>query len=161
MATADEIIKLRELIGDTDVVMVTTGTPSGELHSRPLTLGSIEDDGTLTFLVDRRADWVAGVQFGQATNIALANDDDKVWISIAGHARIGEDRATIDRLWSPAVETFFDGGVDSPDLRVLFVEPTIAEYWDAPSGPVQRLLTLASSLLGRSTPDSSGSIELG
>ena len=161
MATSDAIIKLRQLIGDARVAMVTTGTPSGELHSRPLTLGSVDDDGTLVFLVDSRADWVAGLQHGEPVNASITNDDDQVWVSIAGNASVGEDRATIDRLWSPAAAAFFDGGQDSPYLRVLSIESATVEYWDAPSSRVERLVTMAGTLLGRSSsPGESGSIDL-
>ena len=162
MPTADAIIKLRELIGDSRVAMVTTGTPGGELHSRPLTLGSVDDDGSLVFLVDKRADWVSGLQHGEAVNASVSNDDDKVWVSMAGRARLGEDRATIDRVWNPAAEAFFDEGIDSPHLRVLTVEVTTVEYWDAPASRVARLAMMASSLLGRANPPGeSGSIDMG
>lgn len=162
MATADAIIKLRELVGETKVVMVTTGTPGGELHSRPLTLGSIEDDGTMTFLIDSRAAWVSGLHHMEPINASIANDDDKVWVSVAGKARVGEDRATVHRIWNPAAEAFFPDGVESDNLRILHLEPSTVEYWDAPASRVARLAFMASSLLGRSTdPGESGTLDLG
>ena len=162
MTTAQAIIKLRELIGESNVAMATTGTPAGELHSRPLTLGSIDDDGTIQFLVDIGAAWVAGLRHGDAINLSITNDDDKVWVSIAGTASVVEDRATAHRLWSPEYDTFFTDGLDSPTLRVLVVDPSTAEYWDAPSSRIERLAVKANALLGRQGgPGESGTLDLG
>jgi general stress protein 26 len=161
MTTAEATIKLRELIGEARVAMATTSTPAGELHSRPLTIGSIDDDGTFRFLVDATASWVTGLRHADPINLAITNDDDKVWLSVAGTIRVAEDPATVHRLWSPEGERFFPGGVDDPNLRVLVVDPTTAEYWDAPASRIERLAMKASSLLGRhADPGRSGSIDL-
>ncbi len=161
MATSDSIIKLRELVGDVTVTMLTTENQAGELHSRPLTLGEIDDSGTLAFLVDRRAGWVSGLRADDQVNISIANEADKVWVSIAGSARISEERAAIHRLWGPNLAPYFPDGVDSPDLRLLSVSASSAEYWDAPSSRVARLAVKAGSLFGRtSKAGDSGSIEL-
>lgn len=45
MTTSDAIIELRELIGDARIGMLTTVAPSGEPHSRPLTIGEVDDRG--------------------------------------------------------------------------------------------------------------------
>ncbi len=141
--------------------MATTATPAGELHSRPLTIGSIDDDGTVRFLVDAQASWVAGLRHGDSMNLAVTNNDDSVWVSIAGEASISEDQATTHRLWNPAAEAFFPGGLDDPNLRVLELTPSTAEYWDAPSSTIERLAIMAGALVGRkSSPGESGSIDL-
>lgn len=162
MATSDAIIRLRELVGEGTIVMLTSETPSGELHSRPLTLSEIDDTGALVFLVDGTADWVAGLRADEQVNVSLADDDGRLWVSIPGRARVGEDQATIHRLWTPAVEVYFPDGVDSPDVRVLSVTAGRVEYWDAPASRVRRLADMAGSLLGRSdsTPGESGTIDL-
>jgi general stress protein 26 len=162
MTIAEATIRLRELIGNAPVAMVTTGDARGELHSRPLVLGSVEDDATLTFVVDARADWVAGLRYGDPVNVSISDEDHKLWVSIAGTGSSSDDRATIDRLWSPAAADFFPDGPDSPHLRVLLVESRSAEYWDEPSSRVQRLMTKAGSLLRRdSAVGESSSIDMG
>ncbi len=162
MTTAEATIKLRELIGDVRVAMATTVTPAGELHSRPLTIGAIDDDATFRFLVDGSASWVSGLRHGEAMNLAITNDDDRVWLSVAGTVSITDDQAAAHRLWGPEAEQFFPDGLDDPNLRVLEVTPSTAEYWDAPSSTIARLAVKAGSLIGRqATPGESGSIDLG
>ena len=162
MATSDAIIQLRELVGDATIAMLTSATPSGGLHSRPLTLGEIDDHGNLVFLVDGDADWVRGLKFGEQVNVSLADHDERTWISVAGNASISGDRATIDRLWSPAAELFFPEGKDSPRLRVLEVRAGTVEYWDAPSSRLKMLALAAGAKLGRADgrAGDSGSIDL-
>lgn len=162
MTTSDAIIRLRELIGDTRVGMLTTSTASAELHSRPLTVAEIDDSGNLNVIVDSESDWVQGMRAGEAVNLSIANDDDKVWVSIAGTAAVHEDRATIHRLWSPAADLFFPEGAESPTARVLVLTATTADFWDAPSSKVQRLAVMAKAVLGDASAKlgDSGSIDL-
>lgn len=162
MTTSDAIIKLRELIGEARVGMLTTETPAGELHSRPLTVGEIDDNGNLHIIVDADADWVRGLKAGEQINLSIINDDDRVWVSVAGKATVHEDRAKIHRLWTPAADLFFSGGADSPNARLLTIAATTADYWDAPSGAVQRLVVIAKAALGDATAKlgDSGSIDL-
>lgn len=161
MTTADDVIKLRELVGDADVAMVTTETPTGELHSRPLALGAVDDDGALRFAVDGTAAWVSGLRQGDPANVSITDDKHALWISIAGSASVSEDRAMVDRIWNDTVGRFLPHEKDAPQVRVLTVHTKAAEYWDAPASRLAKLAVAAGSLLGQ--PDRSGesnSIEL-
>lgn len=162
MARSDAIIQLRDLISDRRVAMLTTAEPSGELHSRPLTLNEVDDDARLVFLVDAEVDWVVGIGAGESVNVGFADDGDQLWVSVAGEAHLENDRATIHRLWTPAAEAFFPDGPESPNVRILAVTATTVEYWDAPSGRVQRLVVMASAILGDRTASvgESGKIDL-
>jgi hypothetical protein len=103
--------------------------------------------------------------------LELRHGDSEVVASVHGEidadncrefgALLLEDTAGPHRLWSPEGDRFFPGGVDDPNLRVLVVDPTTAEYWDAPASRIERLAMKASSLLGRhADPGRSGSIDL-
>jgi len=162
MTSADAIIKLRQLIDDQRVVMLSSIAPSGEIHGRPITLCEVADDGRLWFLVSNEADWVAGMAAGSAVNVGVANNDEQTWVSIAGPASVHHDKARVDRLWSPAASIFFPGGKDDPNLRLLAVEPQTAEYWDAPSGRLQQLALMALGKISSDRPDlgDSGTIDM-
>ncbi|MGE0881699.1 MAG: pyridoxamine 5'-phosphate oxidase family protein [Acidimicrobiia bacterium] len=164
MTTAEDVIKLRTLVDEDKILMVTTRShPEGELHGRPLTLCEIDDEGALWFLVDAMAPWL-GSTADDAVNVALVNDDRKVWLSIAGDASIVDDRARVHRLWSPYAQAFFPGGVDDPAVRLLKIRPTSVEYWDGRTSGVTRLVLFAQALLHRRPPSNalgeSGVIEL-
>jgi general stress protein 26 len=162
MTSSQATFQLRKLIGDADVAMLASGAPSGEIHSRPLMLAEVNDEGNLVFLVDGTAEWVTGLRAEDQVNVAITNDDDKTWVSVSGATRITEDKATLDRLWTKAAEAFFPDGIDSPQLRILNVLTTSAEYWDASSSRVQRLAVMITSLVGDRSAKlaQSGSIDL-
>lgn len=48
-----------------------------------------------------------------------------------GTAHVSKDRVLIDQLWSEAWRVWFPGGKDDPNLCLLVVTPTSAEYWDS------------------------------
>jgi general stress protein 26 len=162
MTSPDAIIQLRELIGDARVAMVTTRALEGELHSRPLTLAEINDQGAAVFLVDNSTDWVRGLTAGEPVNLAFAHERSQTWVSVSGTATISDDRAAMHRLWSKPAEAFFPDGIETPELRLLMVQGRSAEYWDAPSSRVLRLALMAGALIGntRAPMGESGTIEL-
>lgn len=145
MTTKDDIITLRQLIPDHHVAMLTTAAPSGELHSRPTKTQEIDDDGRFWFIVSSEAEWVAGLSADESVNLGYADDDDRTWVSVAGTARILEDKARIDRYRKT------DGGrIDDASVRLLQITPTTIEYWDSPSGRLQAIAMKVAHKLGAS-----------
>lgn len=161
MTSTDAILRLRELVPVRTVGMFSTITPGGAIHARPLTLQEIDDQGSLWFFVHTSADWVSGLQVGETVNFATSDDDDRTWVSVAGRARIVEDRARIDRLWSASDEHHSPDAISKDDstLRLLELLPEEAEYWDAPSGALERLKTAVATAVGRDV-DTSGQLDL-
>src|SRR3546814_19223936 len=49
----------------------------------------------------------------------------------AGQARIDNDPAMIDKLWSTTVEAWFPGGKSDPNLALLRFDIDAAELWEA------------------------------
>ena len=62
-------------------------------------------------------------------NLADAVHDDGLFAAIQGEVFADNDRATIDRLWSPFVAAWFEGGKDDPNLQLLRFEPQDAQIW--------------------------------
>jgi hypothetical protein len=40
----------------------------------------------------------------------------------------------MEELWSPGLETWFPEKLEDPELALLWVSVTQAEYWEGPSG---------------------------
>ena len=51
----------------------------------------------------------------------------------SGNARIVHDKAKIKDLWSEAARVWFPKGPDDPQIALIAVEITDAEYWDSAS----------------------------
>lgn len=139
--TRDEAIaKLRDLIMDIDFAMLTTRAADGTLRSRPMSTQQAEFDGTLWFFTGQGTDKTLEIAQDQQVNVAYVDKDDQVYVSVSGTARVIDDRAKARELWQPAHKAWFPGGVDDPDLRLIRVDVTGAEYWDSPSSAVVHLV---------------------
>ena len=49
---------------------------------------------------------------------------------LAGNARVDNDRAMIDKLWSKQAEAWFPGGKNDPNLALLRFDIDDAELWE-------------------------------
>ena len=129
---AEHIAQLAELIKDVEVAMFTTTGVYGRLYSRPLATQQVSFDGDLWFVITADSPKVAEIALDPHVNVAYASPSKNTYVSVAGRARIVDDRAKIEELWSPAMKLFFPGGKDDPNLRLIQVRADSAEYWDGP-----------------------------
>ena len=57
------------------------------------------------------------------------------------------DRAKAEELWSAPLKAWFPDGLDTPTLALIKVDAESAEYWDAPSSKVVRLIGAARAAI--------------
>lgn len=129
---AEHIAQLADLIKDVEVAMFTTTGVDRRLYSRPLATQQVTFDGDLWFVITADSPKVAEIALDPRVNVAYASPSKNTYVSVAGRARIVDDRAKIEALWSPAMKLFFPGGKDDPNLRLIHVRADSAEYWDGP-----------------------------
>ena len=102
-------------------------TGSGE-HSEPLTVQLDKDQvDTLWFFI-RRDNRLAN---GGAAMVQFVSKGQDYFACLAGTARIDQDRAMIDKLWSKPAEAWFPGGKEDPDLALLRFDIDTAELWES------------------------------
>ena len=143
----ENVAKLRELIKDIDFGMLTTVDEDGSLHSRPMsTNGDVDSDGDLWFFTYASSHKVAEVSRDQHVNVSFADPRHHRYVSVSGVAELVRDREKIEALWKPALKAWFPKGTDEPDIALLKVTATQAEYWDSPSNPVAHVVGLAAAL---------------
>jgi general stress protein 26 len=124
-----QVDQVWSLIDEIKVAMVVTHSGSGDaLRARPMATHIDADANTIYFLTDaysRKDDEVAA-----NSNVCLAFADVKgqKYVSLTGSARVSNDREKIRQLWSIADKAFWKDYND-PAIRLLVVEPEIAEYW--------------------------------
>jgi general stress protein 26 len=125
---------LNEKIKDIRIAMLTTIEPDGTLHSRPMVTQDTEFDGDLWFFTQASAPKVEDVQQHQQVNVNYEKPSEDLFISVSGTAQLVFDRNEIKKRWKPHYKTWFPNGEDNPDLVLLKVVVTRAEYWHMPSG---------------------------
>jgi general stress protein 26 len=151
MATSPDS-KLKELLDEFGVAMLTTRTADGQMRARPMAVAEVEPGGTLWFLTDRHSGKVSELE--QDGQVVVTMQSRSRFVSVSGTARAVEDRARVARLWKLEWQVWFPGGKDDPNLVLLRVDGRAGEYWDnSGTSGVRYLFEAGKALLTGTRPD--------
>lgn len=146
--TRDEAItKLWSLIKDIQFGMLTTVEQDGTLRSRPMATQKVEFDGDLWFFTYGHSAKVDEVEHDHDVNVSFAEPDDNRYVSVSGKARLVRDRNKMEELWNPILKAWFPKGLEEPDIALLKVTVTQAEYWDGPNNTVVQLAGFVKAIV--------------
>jgi general stress protein 26 len=146
--------KVKELIKDARICMLTTMTGDGRHVSRPMALQDVEFDGDLWFFTYSDSDLIAQIGSNPQVNVAFSDSGQHAWISISGTATRTDDPARAKELWNPMLKAWFPDGLESPNLTLVKVHGETAEYWEAAhSSRVVTMLGYAKAAVTGRTPD--------
>ena len=145
--------KLKELIHDIDLAMVTTVTVDGTLRSRPMVTRHFDDDGILWFFTLDDSGKAHDVGEEHAVNASYAEPKEHRYVSVTGNATIVHDRDKARKFWDSSLKTYFPRGLDEPHLALLRVAIESAEYWDAAKSSMVQLLAITKSAPTGDQPD--------
>lgn len=132
--SAQHVEKLKELVKDIEVSMLTSVHDDGSLRSRPMMLQQIDDNGHLWFFTNRDGQKFDAISHHAEVNVSFSEPAKEKFVSISGHAELLNDSGKIAELWSPVAKSWFPEGMDDPNLALLRIDMTGAEYWDIKSG---------------------------
>ena len=129
--------KLRKLIRDVRIAMLTTSARDGSLRSRPMMTSEVEFDGNVWFIA--RTDSALAEEIGgnPRVNVTYANPKGDRYISLTGTASLVRDADKLKELWSGKHKAWFPDGKKDPALALLRVDVQGAEYWDHRADGVQ------------------------
>jgi general stress protein 26 len=120
--------RLVDIMRDFDVAMLVTHTPTGELRARPMFVAEVSDDGRVSFATQKHSGKTD--EIAQDAHVVVCFQKDNRFVSLNGTARIRDDRAKLEAVWSPAFKPWFPKGKDDPELCILEVTPHDGELWD-------------------------------
>lgn len=138
-----DIKKLRKMIKDIRVAMMTTVGHEGELRSRPMATGDVEFDGDLWFFTRASSPKTEELMDDQRVNVSYADPKAQRYVSVCGRANLVKDREKIKELWAGFHKDWFPEGKKDPDLALIKVTVDRAEYWNAPARKMVHLAWLA------------------
>jgi len=139
MAQNKDIEKLADIIKDIKIAMLVT--QEGEiLRSRPMATNKIQEDGIIWFFTEKSSSKSQEVNQTSSVNISYADTDKELYVSVSGKASLIDDRQKIDELWTPVLKAWFPNGKEDPNIALLKIEISQAEYWDAPGNKVIQLV---------------------
>jgi len=148
---AEAMSRLRDLIMDIRVAMVTTEGADGALHSRPMYAQQTEDDGDIWFATSRDSDLVKELQEKARIIATFSDTSSHRYVVIRGDGHVNHDQTKIQELWNPKMEAWFPNGPTDPALTLVHLQAERADVWDSPAGP-SRLINYVTALVTGSTP---------
>ena len=132
--------KVAELVDQARICMLTTMTAEGAHVSRPMALQDVEFDGDLWFFAMDDSAKAAEITAHPQVNVAFTDDKHQAWTSVSGTATLVHDRAKMEELWAPPLKVWFADGIDTPGITLIKVHAETAEWWEASSSRVKRLI---------------------
>ncbi|MBL0419720.1 pyridoxamine 5'-phosphate oxidase family protein [Ramlibacter sp. AW1] len=144
---------LWSLIKDMRFGMLAHRHADGGLHAHPLTTQNKSlDEGVLYFFVSRATEVGRRLQADGDVNVSYSDPQKDHYVSIAGKATINNDRAKKERLFNMMTKAWFPQGVDDPNLELVEVRITHAEFWDVKESKTKQLVKMASAAMTGQPP---------
>ena len=148
-----QLEKVRDMIEDIRIAMMTTVDEQGNLVSRPMAALQVDETGTIWFFTKRSSPKVEQIDNNEHhVNLSFANVSDANYVSVSGTAQELDDRAKVDELWNPQAKAWFPEGKDDPNLILLKVHIHMAEYWNASDSTMIRLIQQAAAVVTGNPP---------
>lgn len=140
--------KVKELVGDIRIAMMTTVDEGGHLVSRPMACMQMDEEGNFWFFTHKSSPKVEQIEnHEQQVNLSFAAVGDSSYVSVAGVATELHDRAKIDEIWSEMAKPWFPEGKEDPQLTTLKVTPQLVEYWDSNTSRMVRYAEMARAIV--------------
>lgn len=148
-----KLAKVRALIKDIDLCMLTTIDEHGHLHSRPMSNNrDVDFNGDLYFYARGDSHKALEIEREHFVNVAFANPEKQAYVSLSGTAELIKDRAELEKHWTPSLDIWFPDGIDTPGVVLIKVEAISAEYWEAP-GKIATAFGIIRGLVTKTEPD--------
>jgi general stress protein 26 len=146
MSTDEAIDRIWELAKSIDFCMFVTWDGERQ-RARPLSARPNRDEHRIYFLTD--VDGAKDEQVERFPKVTMTFSDIRAhdYVVITGHARVSDDRAKIEELWTRADQAWWDSP-DDPSIRLITVEPDDAELWEGPNRLVAGAKMLTAAVTG-------------
>lgn len=141
-----------ELIEEIGLCMLVSHDEGGEvLRGRPMSAHPRRDEDAIYFLTDLRSHKDDEIEINENVCLCFTGSGSHSYVSVSGTANLLDDRLRVAELWSPAARAFWESK-DDPNIRILKVRPSLAEFWDSP-GKIVTTVKMAAAAISGSRPD--------
>lgn len=140
------------LIGEIGKGMLTTWTGSS-MRARPMAAYPNQDEGVVWFMTDRRGHKDEEIEAHPNVCVAFAKPSSDDYVSLSGRASVVKDRAKLGELWNEYAKSIWPDGPDDPNVVLIRLDPTDAEYWEGKSNLLSTAFALAKARITGARPD--------
>ncbi len=153
LANQDAVKKLQDMAKEVRVCMFCTYDSSNRLQTAPMSTNKVDDEGNIWFISDKNSKRNEDLATNDTTDLIFGDPAKENYISVHGSSEILYDKNIIKDLWNPIVKTWFQGGVDDPNISVIKVTPDDAYYWDTKHGKMVSFLKIVAGAVTGKTMD--------
>ncbi len=153
MKNEKNIAILQEMAEKVRICMFNTIDADGNFSSRPMGTAKIEDDGSIWFFTNEYSLKTKEISKDNEVNLGYSDPANNTYIYVNGKAELVDDQARKEAYFSPAIKAWFPEGADDPNLILIKVEPSAAEYWDASASKMVVAFKMIKAIVTGDTPD--------
>ena len=113
------------------IATMTTLTPEGKLHGRPMATQQVEFDGDLWFYSYKDSAKDKEIQSNPQVQLGYNQSEKQTWVAITGKAELVEDDAKKKELWYDELKQYFPNGPEDENVVLIKVTPDEAEIWSS------------------------------
>ena len=126
----EAIPEIAQLLRKIDTCMLATRGDDGQLHARPMSNnGQVEWDGDSWFFAPADGRLVAEIERNAEAVTTYRADDRFAWVALSGRADVIDDADQKRRLWLEELERWFPNGPDDPNVALIRVASSAAQWW--------------------------------
>ena len=150
MADPEKTERVWDIVEKVGVAMLTTRFPAG-LRARPLEARPDRDAGIIWFLTDARSAKDPEIETEPDVGLVFVDPKERIYLSLTARASLQHDVSRQHQIWKASDRMWWEGPED-PNLRVLRVEPHLAELWDGPSSTAAVIYEIAKARITGEKP---------
>ncbi|MGJ8570580.1 MAG: pyridoxamine 5'-phosphate oxidase family protein [Hoeflea sp.] len=139
-----------EMMEGINICMFITWDGSRQ-RARPMAAMPKQQEHAIYFFTSASAEKDDQIREFPIVTLAFVDQSENDYVSITGTAKLSDDRAKIEELWSPMMKSWWDGPNDA-DIRLIRFVPEDAEAWDSPHDVVSTI-KMAAAAVGLGKPD--------
>ncbi len=147
--------KIVEIADGMRSCMFTTAPTKFPPNVCPMALQKVEADGSTWFISSSESDKNSDIVRDPRVVVTFQNDSKSQYLSVAGHATLHKDKATIDKYWTSFANAWFQGK-DDPRVTIICVRPTAGHYWDTQHGKTLAMVKMSFAALTGTQVDDGG-----
>ncbi len=142
MTQEEQFAKIGEKLSGMRTCMFVTRDSSGLSKGRPMATQELAFDGSVWFMTDKRSNKCREIQADPGVSLAYAHSNGVRFVSLSGNAEFVDDREKIKEFWNDFYKAWFEGP-DDPNIVLIQVKISRAEYWDNEGGKIGALADMA------------------
>ena len=141
------IRRLRVLLKDLTVGMFVTQTLDGVIHTRPMLVQELDEQGWLWFLTDRSSRKACELSRNPEAAVLFQSPQGDRYVSVHGTAVVVKDALKLKRIWNPTYRAWFPKGKRDPELVLIAVRIARVDYWLVPRSRLSRVFGAATAVV--------------